>query len=144
MSEQGWGEALDRSRHPPAVKIKGATYTELRVWQETDGTWHARCVVDVCTKATMNLALLSKISDTLWRIAPHGPMRVPGLLFGDCAPAACANWNAISTLCWNSPLWWLTCWKKWMRCAPACIAWESWNEGTASRLATVAVPPFRW
>ncbi len=31
----------------------------------------------------MNLALLSKISDTLWRIAPHGPMRVPGLLFGD-------------------------------------------------------------
>jgi len=43
----GWGEALDRSRHHPAVEIKGATYTELRVWQETDGAWHARCVVDV-------------------------------------------------------------------------------------------------
>lgn len=36
----GWGEALDVWRHHPAVEIKGATYTELRVW-------HAQCVVDV-------------------------------------------------------------------------------------------------
>jgi SHS2 domain-containing protein len=43
----GWGEPLDRARHRPAVEIKGATYTELRVWQEDAGTWHARCVVDV-------------------------------------------------------------------------------------------------
>ena len=43
----GWGEALDRARHQPAVEIKGATYTELRVWQDADGTWHAQCVVDV-------------------------------------------------------------------------------------------------
>ena len=42
----GWGEAMDRERHRPAVEIKGATYTELRVWQ-VDATWHARCVVDV-------------------------------------------------------------------------------------------------
>lgn len=43
----GWGEPLDRPRHQPAVEIKGATYTELRVWKDADGTWHAQCVVDV-------------------------------------------------------------------------------------------------
>lgn len=31
----------------------------------------------------MNLAQLHKINATLWRIEPRGPMRVPGLLFGD-------------------------------------------------------------
>jgi tRNA-splicing ligase RtcB len=31
----------------------------------------------------MNLALLHKVTDTLWRIEPHGAMRVPGLLFAD-------------------------------------------------------------
>lgn len=43
----GWGEPLDRERHQPAVEIKGATYTELKVWQAPDGSWHAQCVVDV-------------------------------------------------------------------------------------------------
>lgn len=43
----GWGEALDRARHHPAVEIKGATYTGLRVWEDEDGNWHAQCVVDV-------------------------------------------------------------------------------------------------
>jgi protein archease len=43
----GWGEALDPARHHPAVEVKGATYTALRVGQEADGLWHARCVVDV-------------------------------------------------------------------------------------------------
>jgi len=43
----GWGEALDRVRHQPVVEIKGATYTELRVWQDEAATWHAQCVVDV-------------------------------------------------------------------------------------------------
>jgi len=43
----GWGEPLDRARHRPAVEIKGATYTELRVWQDEAATWHAQCVVDV-------------------------------------------------------------------------------------------------
>ena len=43
----GWGEALDVARHHPAVEIKGATYTELRVWQAEEGVWHAQCVVDV-------------------------------------------------------------------------------------------------
>ncbi|MGB5198313.1 MAG: hypothetical protein WBR56_00265 [Sedimenticolaceae bacterium] len=27
--------------------MKGATFTELRVWRSDDGMWHAQCVVDV-------------------------------------------------------------------------------------------------
>jgi tRNA nucleotidyltransferase (CCA-adding enzyme) len=42
-----WGEAVDVERHKPAVEVKGATYTSLRVAQEADGTWVAQCVVDV-------------------------------------------------------------------------------------------------
>jgi tRNA nucleotidyltransferase (CCA-adding enzyme) len=40
------GEPLDRSRHAPAVEVKGATFTELRVAQR-QGNWIAQCVVDV-------------------------------------------------------------------------------------------------
>lgn len=41
-----WGEAVDRERHRPAVEVKGATLTELRV-REQAGHWLAQCVVDV-------------------------------------------------------------------------------------------------
>ncbi len=41
------GELVDRERHQPAVEAKGATYTELVVEQDDDGTWHGQCVVDV-------------------------------------------------------------------------------------------------
>ena len=41
------GEPVDRHRHQPAVEVKGATYTALRVEQDTTGGWHAQCVVDV-------------------------------------------------------------------------------------------------
>jgi SHS2 domain-containing protein len=41
-----WGEPIDVVRHQPAVEVKGATYTALRVAQEK-GTWVAECVVDV-------------------------------------------------------------------------------------------------
>lgn len=41
------GEAVEVSRHQPAVEIKGATFTELRVYQNPDDTWVAQCVVDV-------------------------------------------------------------------------------------------------
>ena len=44
---EAWGEPLDTQRHQPAVEVKGATYTELWVGQRPDGTWAARCVVDV-------------------------------------------------------------------------------------------------
>jgi tRNA nucleotidyltransferase (CCA-adding enzyme) len=42
-----WGEAVDPARHEPAVEIKGATYTALRVERLEDGHWLAECVVDV-------------------------------------------------------------------------------------------------
>ena len=47
LAATAWGEPLDVARHQPAVEVKGATYTGLRVAQETDGTWVAQCVVDV-------------------------------------------------------------------------------------------------
>jgi SHS2 domain-containing protein len=42
-----WGEALEVARHHPAVEIKGATYTALKVAKQPDGGWLAQCVVDV-------------------------------------------------------------------------------------------------
>ncbi len=42
-----WGEPVDPDRHRPAVEIKGATYTELRVRKHDAGQWLAQCVVDV-------------------------------------------------------------------------------------------------
>ena len=40
------GEPVDVARHQPAVEIKGATLTALRVAEGPDG-WRAECVVDV-------------------------------------------------------------------------------------------------
>jgi SHS2 domain-containing protein len=40
------GEPIDVKRHQPVVEIKGATYTELAVY-ESQGQWIAQCVVDV-------------------------------------------------------------------------------------------------
>jgi tRNA nucleotidyltransferase (CCA-adding enzyme) len=42
-----WGEAIDAARHQPAVEVKGATYTTLKVWQDEAGYWCAQTVVDV-------------------------------------------------------------------------------------------------
>ena len=42
-----WGEPVDIDRHEPAVEIKGATFTELRVRPVESGGWLAQCVVDV-------------------------------------------------------------------------------------------------
>jgi len=47
LTGQAWGEALEVTRHHPAVEIKGATYTELKVAQQPSGGWLAQCVVDV-------------------------------------------------------------------------------------------------
>src|SRR3989338_9694422 len=47
LTAQAWGEALDVAHHHPAVEIKGATYTELKVAQQPGGGWLAQCVVDV-------------------------------------------------------------------------------------------------
>jgi SHS2 domain-containing protein len=47
LDAQVWGEALDVARHHPAVEVKGATYTALKVARQPDGSWLAQCVVDV-------------------------------------------------------------------------------------------------
>lgn len=47
LTARAWGEALDVARHHPAVEVKGATYTALKVARQADGSWLAQCVVDV-------------------------------------------------------------------------------------------------
>lgn len=46
LRAQAWGEAIDPERHRPAVEVKGATYTTLRVARHGEG-WVAQTVVDV-------------------------------------------------------------------------------------------------
>ena len=46
LEGRAWGEGVDVGRHQPAVEVKGATYTGLRVRRE-NGEWIAECVVDV-------------------------------------------------------------------------------------------------
>jgi len=47
LTARARGEPLDSARHQPAVEIKGATCTALRVAREAGGSWVAQCVVDV-------------------------------------------------------------------------------------------------
>ena len=47
LSATAFGEAVNRQKHHPAVEIKGATFTDLHVYQQTDGAWVAQCIVDV-------------------------------------------------------------------------------------------------
>jgi len=46
LAAEAWGEPVDGARHQPAVEVKGATYTGLRVAPQ-DGGWVAQTVVDV-------------------------------------------------------------------------------------------------
>lgn len=46
LTADAWGEKINVARHTPAVEVKGATYTELRIAQE-NGEWMAQTVVDV-------------------------------------------------------------------------------------------------
>ncbi len=47
LQARAWGEATAPARHDPAVEVKGATYTTLRVARLPDGQWMAQTVVDV-------------------------------------------------------------------------------------------------
>lgn len=47
LHARAWGETADPARHHPAVEVKGATLTELKVSRDTRGVWTAQCVVDV-------------------------------------------------------------------------------------------------
>ena len=42
-----YGEPVDIARHSPACEPKGATYTALKVTQDSDGMWSAACIIDV-------------------------------------------------------------------------------------------------
>lgn len=42
-----WGEAVDVTKHEPAVEVKAATYADLKVERDATGMWVAQCVVDV-------------------------------------------------------------------------------------------------
>ena len=46
LHAQAWGEPIDAERHKPAVEVKGATLTTLRVARHGEG-WVAQTVVDV-------------------------------------------------------------------------------------------------
>ena len=46
LRARGFGEPVEVGRHQPAVEVKGATWTGMRVARES-GTWVAECVVDV-------------------------------------------------------------------------------------------------
>ena len=47
LTAKAAGEPVDRARHEPVVEPKGATFTELRVERDAEGSWVAQCVVDV-------------------------------------------------------------------------------------------------
>ncbi len=47
LRARAWGETVDVAKHQPAVEVKGATYIDLQVKQDSNGTWLAQYVVDV-------------------------------------------------------------------------------------------------
>jgi SHS2 domain-containing protein len=47
LQARAWGEPASVARHHPAVEVKGATYTALRVAPDEQGGWVAQTVVDV-------------------------------------------------------------------------------------------------
>ena len=47
LKGSAWGEPIDVDKHGPAVEIKGATHTHLRVHQRPNSAWVAECVIDV-------------------------------------------------------------------------------------------------
>ena len=47
LRAHAFGEPVSVTRHRPAVEVKGATFTGLRVTPTADGRWMAQTVVDV-------------------------------------------------------------------------------------------------
>jgi tRNA nucleotidyltransferase (CCA-adding enzyme) len=47
LDGKAWGEPVDVGKHHPAVEVKGATYTQLKVTRDKTGAWLAQCIVDV-------------------------------------------------------------------------------------------------
>jgi len=47
LKAAAWGQITDQKTHAPAVEVKAATYAELSVRKNDDGSWIAQCIVDV-------------------------------------------------------------------------------------------------
>ncbi len=47
MSGKAWGEKLDLKKHNPSVEIKGATYSDLKVYRDSNEIWIAQCIIDI-------------------------------------------------------------------------------------------------
>jgi tRNA nucleotidyltransferase (CCA-adding enzyme) len=47
LSAKAWGEKLNVKKHRPAVEVKAATYSDLKVQQNKNGSWLVQCIVDV-------------------------------------------------------------------------------------------------
>jgi len=47
LTAKALGEKLVLDRHRPVLEIKAATYSDLKVYQDKDGTWIAQCIVDI-------------------------------------------------------------------------------------------------
>ena len=47
LTATAWGEEIDSQKHRPAVEVKAATYSELRVYKDKNENWIAQCIVDV-------------------------------------------------------------------------------------------------
>lgn len=41
------GQKLDTNKHNPAVEVKAATCADVKVEQDSDGSWTVQCIVDV-------------------------------------------------------------------------------------------------
>ena len=47
LRAKAWGEKIDVKKHSPAVEVKAATYADLKVQQNKNGSWLVQCIVDV-------------------------------------------------------------------------------------------------
>jgi len=47
LSAKAWGEKIDVKKHSPAVEVKAATYADLKIRQNKNGSWMVQCIVDV-------------------------------------------------------------------------------------------------
>jgi len=47
LSAKAWGEKIDVKKHSPTVEVKAATYADLKVQQNKNGSWLVQCIVDV-------------------------------------------------------------------------------------------------
>ena len=84
LHAKAWGEAIDVTKHQPAVEVKGATYTDLMITQ-AQTVLGSRSVWSMCKRKdrqnTMDTTRLIQQSKFEWWIAPFGKMRVPAIIY---------------------------------------------------------------